>query len=75
MYLLINMAIAANVSYKIFSKLCKYKDLEMQFLKLGFVKTSTNSVAFGTFSLNVKDSDRQIEGNPVKKYNNLNSHL
>ena len=60
------MAVPAdcNVSLKIFEKLSKYKDLEIEISKMWHMGTSTIPVVVGALRLVGKDSSRLIEEIP-----------
>ena len=64
--LLIDMAVPAdcNVSLKIFKKLSKYKDLEIEITKMWHMGTSIIPVVVGSLGVVGKDSSRLIEGIP-----------
>ena len=67
--LFIDMSIPSdrNVSAKVFEKLSKYKDLEIEVEKMWHLKTKTLPVVIGALGLIKKDTDKfleQIPGNP-----------
>ena len=53
-----------NVSAKVFEKLSKYKDLEIEVEKMWHLKTKTLPVVIGALGLIKKDTDKFLEQIP-----------
>ena len=53
-----------NVSAKVFEKLSKYKDLEIEVEKMWHLKTNTLPVVIGALGLIKKDTDKFLEQIP-----------
>ena len=53
-----------NVSAKVFEKLSKYKDLEIEVEKMWHLKTRTLPVVIGALGLIKKDTDKFLEQIP-----------
>ena len=68
-YLLIDMTVPSdrNVSLKVYEKVSKYKDLEIEIQKMWYLKTTVIPVVIGALGMIKRKSEdriKQIPGNP-----------